>query len=89
MILDNKTQEKPDIKYPTQWKFTIIGKDKQKVQEAIKAVMGDKEHICKFSKSSKGGKFQSYNAQCEVVSEEERDAIYKELQEHNDVDYLF
>jgi len=89
MILDKKTKEKPDIKYPTQWSFTIIGKDKQKVQDAIKTVMGDKEHSCKFSKSSKGGKFHSYNAKCEVKSEQERDNIYKELQKHEDVDYLF
>ena len=88
MILDKNTQEKPQIDYPCEWNFTIIGRDKSKVEDAIKDILKDKEHSCKFSKSSKNGKFNSYNAKCEVKSEAERDEIYKTFSKHSDVDYV-
>ncbi len=76
------------LEYPRKWDFTIIGRDKEKIQEAIKEVFGEKEHSCKFSKVSKNGKFQSYSASCEVDSQEERDALYKKFSEHSDLDYI-
>ena len=88
MILDKNTQEKPEINYPTKWGFKVIGKDKDKIEQAIKEVMGDKEHSLKFSNSSKKGTFHSYNTECVVESQEERDKLYKAFGEHNDVDYV-
>jgi len=87
MILDKNTQEKPEIIYPTKWGFKIIGKDKDKVEKAIKEILGEKEHSCKFSNTSKNGKFSSFSAECIVDSEEERDALYKLFGEHDDVNY--
>ena len=88
MILDNKTQEKPEINYPTKWGFKVIGKDKDKVQEAVKEIMGEKEHTCKFSNSTTKGNFHSYSAECTVDSEEERDNLYKAFGKHDDVHYV-
>ncbi len=88
MILDKNTKEKPKITYPTKWGFKIIGKDKEKVEAAIKDIMGDKEHICNFSNTSKNGKFNSFNAECEVKSQEERDQLYKAFNEHEDINYV-
>jgi len=85
MILDNSTQEKPEINYPTQWGFKLIGKDKDNLLECIKEVMGDKKHNCKIGNISKGGKFCSYNADCIVDSEDERNKIFKEFEKHNAV----
>ena len=88
MILDKNTQEKPEINYPTEWGFKVIGKDKDKVEQAIKEVMGEKAHSCTFSNSSKKGNFHSFSATCQVESEEERDALYKEFSKHHDVHYV-
>jgi len=88
MILDKNTKEKPKITYPTNWDFTIIGRDKDKVEAAIKEVFEDKEHTCTFSNTSKNGKFNSYKASCEVNSQEERDKLYKNFNEHSDIDYV-
>jgi len=85
VILDDKTQEKPEINYPTQWGFKIIGRDKDALHKAIKEVMGDKEHLCHYGQPSSGGKFHSYNASCEVDSQKERDRIFKAFQDHDDV----
>ena len=88
MILDNKTQEKPEINYPAKWGFKVIGKDKTKVQQAVKEIMGEKEHTCKFSNSTTKGNYHSYSAECTVESEEERDNLYKAFGKHDDVHYV-
>ena len=84
----NKKIQEAELTYPRKWDFTIIGRDKEKIENAIKEVFGDKEHSCKFSKVSKNGKFNSYSASCQVESKEERDKLYKKFQEHNDLNYI-
>ena len=88
MLLDKNTKEKPKINYPTKWGFKVIGKDKEKIQQAIKDIMGSKSHSCKFSNSSKKGNFHSYSAECIVNNQKERDKLYKAFGEHNDIDYV-
>ncbi len=88
MILDDKTQEKPEINYPTEWGYKIIGRDKEKLQKCIKEVMGEKSHSTKDGNASKTGKFHSYNASCTVESEEERNRIFKQFEAHDDVEMV-
>ena len=85
MILDGNSKEKPEIEYPTQWGFKIIGRDKDALLACIKEIMGDKEHLCSLGNTSKTGKFTTYNASCVVDSKEERDRIFKYFQEHKEV----
>ena len=84
-ISDDKTQKKPEIQYPTQWGFKLIGRDKEALLSCIKEVMGEKEHLCSTGNVSKNGKFHSYNASCIVENKEERDRLFKCFQEHKDV----
>jgi putative lipoic acid-binding regulatory protein len=88
MVLDNNTPEKPEINYPTNWGFKLIGRDKEKLKACIKEVMGDKEHLCSSGNASRTGKFHSYNTSCTVESEEERDRIFKCFQDHEDVEMV-
>ena len=88
MILDDKTQEKPQIDYPTQWGFKLIGRDKDALHQAIREVMGEKEHLCHLGNTSKTGKFHSYNASCVVEHEAERDQIFKAFQDHDDIEMV-
>ena len=88
MILDDKTGEKPEITYPTNWGFKLIGRDKETLLACIKEVMGDKKHLCSVGNASRTGKFHSYNASCEVESQEERDRLFKYFQDHDDVDMV-
>jgi len=85
MILDNNTQDKPEINYPTNWGFKLIGRDKDELEKCIKEVMGDKEHNCHIGNVSKGGKFHSYNASCIVDTKEERDRLFGDFEKHNAV----
>ena len=88
MILDNNTQEKPKIEYPTNWGFKIIGRDEEKLKACIKEVMGEKEHLCSPGNRSRTGKFTTYNASCVVESQEERDKLFKCFQDHEDVEMV-
>jgi len=91
MILDDKTQERPTIEYPTQWGFKIIGRDKDALEKCIKEIMrieGDKAHTCSIGNQSKTGKFTTYNASCTVDSEEERNRIFKYFEDHDDVEMV-
>jgi len=88
VILDDKTQEKPQIEYPTQWGFKLIGRDKEALLKAIKEVMGEREHLCHLGNTSKTGKFHSYNASCTVEHEEERDELFKAFADHGDVEMV-
>jgi len=88
MILDDKTQERPNIEYPTKWGFKLIGRDKEALLNCIKEAMGEKEYLCSLGNVSKTGKFHTYNASCTVDTEEERNRIFKYFEEHNDVNMV-
>lgn len=88
MILDDNTPEKPKIEYPTSWGFKLIGRDKEALLACIKEAMGEKEHLCSLGNASRTGKFHSYNASCEVETEEERNRIFKYCQDHDAVDMV-
>ena len=91
LVLDNATKTRPDIEYPTQWGFKLIGKNKEALESCIKEIMkieGDKAHICKLGNASKTGKFHSFNASCTVDTEEERNRIFKYFEDHDDVDMV-
>jgi len=88
MTLDNSTKERPDISYPTNWGFKLIGRDKDKLLTCIKEAMGEKKHLCSLGNTSKKGKFHSYNASCTVGTEEERNKIFKYFEDHKDVNMV-
>jgi len=91
LILDETCKTRPDIEYPTNWGFKLIGRDKDKLLACIKEIMkdvGDKEHLCSLGNSSKTGKFHTYNASCVVDTEEERNKIFKYFEDHDDVDMV-
>jgi len=87
-ILNSETKERPEISYPTNWGFKLIGRDKDKLLACIKEAMGEKEHLCSLGNASRTGKFHSYNASCTVETEEERNRIFKYFEDHDDVDMV-
>ena len=85
--LNDKLKE-AKLSYPREWGFKIIGRDKEKLKEAIKEIMGDRKHLSSSGNSSKNGKFHSYNASCEVKDAKERDELFKAFSEHKDIDMV-
>ena len=68
------------IEYPCTWEFCVFGKDKNKLHNAIKECLPTHfDH--KHSKSHKN--FHSQKAKVIVNSEDERNELYKKLQNHH------
>jgi putative lipoic acid-binding regulatory protein len=86
-------QEKPVIDYPTDWGYKIIGTDEEALRAAVQQCLddslvpetGDREFELGFSRQSRGGKYLSLSLNLSVVSEDERDGIFRALKSHPDV----
>jgi len=85
VLLDANSHEKPDIEYPCEWRYKIIGTDKSKLRASIFDVMEERKHSIKEGNTSSKGKFHSLNTACQVESEEDRDILFKAFQDHDDV----
>jgi putative lipoic acid-binding regulatory protein len=71
--------KKPNIEYPCEWAYTIIGTDEVLMREAIREIFCDRDHHLSFSKKSESGKYISLNAKVNVLSEDDRNKIYSML----------
>ena len=85
MILDGNTCERPDIEYPCEWGYKIIGTSPECLEACIFEVMGDRDYTTGKGKTSSKGKFCALTTTCEVASEEDRNALFKAFQDHSDV----
>jgi len=85
VILDGNSCEKPEINYPCEWGYKVIGTDKIALQACIFDIVGERAYSSKGGNSSSKGKFHSLNMTCRVESQEDRDAIFKAFSDHPDV----
>jgi len=85
VILDGNSCEKPEIEYPCEWGYKIIGTDKSALQAVIFDVVGERAYKTKNGNTSSKGKFHSLNMTCRVESQEDRDKIFKAFSDHSDV----
>jgi len=85
VILDGNTCAKPDIEYPCEWGYKIIGTDKTALQACIFDIVGERAYKTKGGNTSSKGKFHSLNMTCKVASQQDRDTIFKAFSEHPDV----
>ena len=85
MILDADTCERPDIEYPCEWGYKIIGTSQESLEACVFEVMGSRDYTTGKGKSSSKGKFYALTSTCEVASEEDRNTLFKAFQDHEDV----
>ncbi len=87
MILDNEDQ-KPNIEYPCEWVYKVIGLDVDKILKAIEeAAMGITYNVTP-SNISKNGKYFSLNFSIEVPNETIRNLIFEKLERNPDIKYV-
>ena len=67
---------KPEITYPCEWCYTIIGAKESMMQDAVAVVFWGKEYNVTFSNKSKAGKYVSLVVKTKVGSEEERKQLF-------------
>jgi putative lipoic acid-binding regulatory protein len=85
VILDGNACERPEIEYPCEWGYKLIGRDKVKLEACIFDIVGERAYKTKAGNSSSKGKFHSINMTCKVESEEDRNRIFKAFSDHEDV----
>ncbi len=75
MILDSDSK-KPDIDYPCNWNYKIIGTDVDEMIKVIEAAAEGMEYKISSSNVSSKGKYFSLNLHVFVSSEAIRDIIF-------------
>ncbi len=73
---------RPEIDYPCEWEYRIIGSDEENMRRAVVEIIKAKQHTLSFSNISKAGKYISLALETIVVTEEERNGIYVSLRKH-------
>ena len=76
---------KPEIDYPCEWEYKVIGADAEAIRAVIAAVVGEAEHTLDLSRASRTGKYVSLQLAVAVRDEEHRLGIYHALTAHHAV----
>ncbi len=79
---------KPEVVYPCQWEFKVIGTDEPSLRRAIGHIVGDRPHQLNVSNRSSGGKYCSLRLAVRVDDEASRNALFEALRDHEDVTTL-
>lgn len=78
-FLPLESPERPEIKYPCTWVYTIIGEDCSLLKDTIVSACSPLSVKISHSHSSSKGKYHSLNAELEVPNEEVRLQVYETL----------
>lgn len=73
---------KAQIDYPCVWQYKLIGTDRQALQAAVAAQLGDALYALSDSRQSGGGKYLSMNLEVSVESDKERHRLHLALAKH-------
>ena len=78
MIIDPNSN-RPEIQYPTNWQYKVIGTNLDEMIAAVEKVAGNLKYEITPSNVSENSKYYSVNFSVFVISEAVRDMIYKKL----------
>ncbi|HBT96160.1 MAG TPA: DUF493 domain-containing protein [Desulfobulbaceae bacterium] len=80
--------EKPQIDYPCRWQYTVVGENENALREILLLACTPAEVAIQFSHRSASGKYVSLKAEVTVASEEERNSIFRQIQDNSEVRYV-
>lgn len=72
---------KPQIDYPCEWQFKIIGESATVITELVADHVHEKDYVLRRSNVSSGGRYVSMSLELTVQSEERRLELYRLLAE--------
>ena len=87
MILDSN--QRPEITYPCEWSYKIIGNNIDKILEAIEIAASGLKYDVTPSNISKNGNYYSLNMTITVPNEVVRDLIYQKLDSSDSIKIVF
>ncbi len=73
---------KVEIRYPCTWTYTVIGTDRQTLEQVVADMVGEVEYALAFSHASSAGKYCSLKLELVVETEEHRTELFYALQNH-------
>jgi hypothetical protein len=77
MTMMNTSGCKPDIQYPCQWQFRLIGEERAAIIKAVGAVVDLAACAISEGNASSGGRYLSLNVETTVHDEGERLRLYR------------
>ena len=87
MILGSEGK-RPDIDYPCEWGYKIIGEDIDRMLNAIRTAVDGYEYELTPSNISTRGKYLSLNLKVTVANEIQRDRIFTDLQDDANIRFV-
>ena len=69
----------PEIQYPCEWGFRIIGTHEKLIRQLVATVVGDRPHKIEPSHTSATGRYVSMSLHVEVKGEDDRKEIHHAL----------
>ncbi len=81
MLLNNQSKS-PEIVYPCNWTYKLIGSDVNLIIAAVEYLLAEKKYQLKPSNVSSNNNYYSFSLEVQVKDEDERKYYYNILQEH-------
>lgn len=81
--------KRPEIEYPCEWSYKIIGNNIEKMLEAIENAVSGLTYDVTPSNISKNGNYYSLNLSLIVPNEVVRDIIYQKLDTSDSIKIVF
>ena len=85
MEIINDMDKKVEIDYPCEWRYKVIGEACDKIENAVREVFGEREHTCTPSKTSRKGRYHSYEVKTLVHNDDDRTELFRQLKGHDDL----
>jgi len=80
--------DKPQIAYPCRWQYTVVGEDERALRQILLLACAPREVAVNFSHRSSSGRYISLKAEVTVASKEERDSIFRLIQDSEEVRFV-
>lgn len=87
-MIFNEENKKPQIEYPYNWPYKIIGVNIEQMIAAVEEIVIDLEYELTPSNISRRGKYFSLNVTVMVPSEIVRDLIFQKLSAHPAIKFV-
>lgn len=87
-MLSNLEDKKPEITYPCEWTFKIIGTDELLIRKAVEEIIKNRTCTVESSNKSKTGKYISLSVKFTLLSEKEKNDFYSEFSKHKEIKFI-
>ena len=78
-----------ELEYPCSWVYTVIAEQEDSLRAAVESIVAPLSHELRFSNRSKAGRYSSFQLEVTVHTNNERLRIFRDLQAHASIRYVF